>query len=800
MIGNAHLDPAWLWSWREGFSETRATFASALARMEEYPEYIFTASSAVLYEWIERVNPALFEKIREKVKQGRWCIVGGWQTESDCNIPCGESFIRNALYSQRYFIHRFGVMCTTGYCIDSFGHAGTLPQLLKLSGMNAYVFMRPGPHENPELPEGAFIWRGTDGTEILAFHIFRNYGVAFAETLQQQLKLIEEKSRVPAMCFYGVGNHGGGPTKELLAYIEKLRGGGAPLIYSSPDRYFQEIKNYANDLPVWNGEMQWHAVGCYSAHSGIKNANRRTEWLLITAERMASLASAFLGTPYPNSRIESAWKDLLFCQFHDILAGTCEKNVCDDAIEQIGRASRTAKEIITESVQRLSAVINTQGEGECIIMFNPHAFPVSGCMETDDIFVRHRTTEDIEIRDESNRKILFQRIQSATQAGCSRAVVFAELPPLGFQIFRLLSRKKNEQPSTEDSKLPADGSLLIATENLLENNFLKLSINPDGFISLFDKTLLKEIFSAPAGVPVVIHDYSDTWSHRINSYNEIAGTFKLVSKTLVENGPLRARLRMRYVFRSSFLHLDYILERFSRVIRCTGKLDWREHHCVLKISYPVAVSTPCWTSEAPYGEVSRKPDGIERPIQQWTDISDEWGGLAIINDNKYSADANGNVLRITIVRSPVYAHHEPCQPAEDSWYMDQGIQTFTLLLVPHGNEWREFVTHQSHLLNCPPIVHREWCHKGKIKKLSDFVRIDGKGIIVMVIKQPENGEDGWVLRAFNCEDHPVEASFEIPYLKRKWKASFRKWEVKTFVISEDSSRPVAEVNGIENPD
>lgn len=417
-------------------------------------------------------------------------------------------------------------MCTTGYCVDSFGHAGTLPQLLKLSGMNAYVFMRPSPYENPKLPEGAFIWRGTDGTEILAFHIFRNYCAASHKALKQQLELIAEKSSVLAMCFYGVGNHGGGPTKKLLDYLEKLRSEGMPLVYSSPDRYFRELKDYTNELPVWSGEMQWHAVGCYSAHSGIKRANRRTEWLLITAERMASIASLLIGSQYPSLKIESAWKDLLFCQFHDILSGTCERTVCDDALEQMGRASRTAKEIIGESIQKLSAAINTHGDGECIMVFNPHAFPVSVAVETDDIFMRQGEAENIEILDETNRKIVFQRIEASTRAHCARAVIFVKLPPLGCRLFRLIF--KNTQTSVGIDDVENIEGLLNASENQLENEFLKLCVDSDGFISLFDKRLVKEIFSAPASVPLVIKDSSDTWGHGVKSYNEVVGTFKLV--------------------------------------------------------------------------------------------------------------------------------------------------------------------------------------------------------------------------------------------------------------------------------
>ena len=223
MIGNAHLDPVWLWQWQEGFQEVKSTFRSALDRLDEYEDFIFTASSAAFYEWVEKGDPGMFEEIRARVVEGRWQIVGGWWIQPDCNIPGGESFARQALYGQRYFQEKFGTTARVGYNVDSFGHNCMLPQILAKSGLDYYVFMRPAPHEKG-LPDDLFWWESDDGSRVLAFRIPFEYCTT-GEDLEKHVRRCAGEIREPfvhTMCFYGVGNHGGGPTKENIESILRL--------------------------------------------------------------------------------------------------------------------------------------------------------------------------------------------------------------------------------------------------------------------------------------------------------------------------------------------------------------------------------------------------------------------------------------------------------------------------------------------------------------------------------------------------------------------------------------------------
>src|SRR4051794_31343872 len=279
LVGNSHIDPVWLWQWQEGYQEIRATFRSALDRMREYPEFIFTCDSAAYYEWIAEIDPEMFREIQQRVAEGRWEIVGGWWVEPDCNLPGGESFVRQGLIAQRFFLEKFGRIATVGYNVDPFGHNAMLPQILRRSGMDSYVFMRPGPHEL-RLPAPVFWWESADGSRVLAFRLPHEYCSPHEDLGYHLDKTI---AQLPArwtemMAFYGVGNHGGGPTRANLDSIRRLDGAGAMprLEHSTPRRFFHAVAGSRGDrLPPVAEEPPHHAGGRYSAHSRLQRRMRR---------------------------------------------------------------------------------------------------------------------------------------------------------------------------------------------------------------------------------------------------------------------------------------------------------------------------------------------------------------------------------------------------------------------------------------------------------------------------------------------------------------------------------------------
>jgi alpha-mannosidase len=553
MIGNAHLDPVWLWQWQDGFHEARATFRSALDRMQEYDDFVFVSSSAAIYEWVESSDPAMFAEIQQRVLEGRWKIVGGWWIEPDCNIPCGESFVRQGLYGQHYFREKFGVTATVGYNVDSFGHHAMLPQILKKSGMPYYIFMRPSPHEKG-LPSRLFWWESDDGSRVLTFRIAFEY-CSWGRELDRHVERVAAELRDPVndlMCFYGVGNHGGGPTRENLESIRRLnqQPNLPELIFSSPDDFFSAVNHKANDLPVVHDELQHHASGCYAAHSGVKRWNRQAENRLLVAEKLSTLAQRIAGQPY-SSELDRAWKAVLFNQFHDILAGTSIENAYEDARDQYGEALAIADRAANQAVQAIAWKIQIDPEeGQIpIVVFNPHAW-------------ESRTNVEIEVGwlkggeilvDDIDRQIPHQFVQSqATANGRWRLSFMADLPALGYRVFRLIPR-----PTA------VEFPVVSASSNVLENGAIRLEFDPEtGYIrSLLDKEHAIEVFSGDGAVPVVLQDDSDTWSHNVFAFNQEIGRFKASSVRRVEQGPVKSVIRVSSAYNHSRMVQDFAIYR-----------------------------------------------------------------------------------------------------------------------------------------------------------------------------------------------------------------------------------------------
>ena len=309
LIGNAHLDPVWLWRWQEGCAEAIGTCWAAVDRLREGNGFVFTKGEAHIYRWIEELEPALFAEIRRYVDEGRWIIVNGWWIQPDCNVPNGESVIRQALYGKGYFMEKFGVEPSTGYNVDSFGHPGTFPMLLRHTGFTSYTFMRPGPHEM-DLPGELFTWKSPDGSALPAFRIQDAYNTSkrstpLPEKIDQHYAHIDKHGH-PFMAFYGVGNHGGAPTIENINEIEVRIARGENLVYSDPERFFREVDT--DNLPVVDSELQFHAIGCYSVASSLKALNRKAESLLEQAEAASALVHTAVGTAYPAERFASLYR------------------------------------------------------------------------------------------------------------------------------------------------------------------------------------------------------------------------------------------------------------------------------------------------------------------------------------------------------------------------------------------------------------------------------------------------------------------------------------------------------------
>lgn len=800
MIGNAHIDPVWLWQWQEGFQEIKATYRSALDRMREFPEFIFTSSSAAFFEWVEHNDPAMFREIQQRVAEGRWCIVGGWWLQPDCNIPDGESFARHALYAQHYFQEKFGVTARVGYVVDSFGHNAMLPQLLKLGGLDSFIFLRPGPAEKG-LPNPLFWWESDDGTRVLAFRILYGYDTS-AGDIEKHVRRCMAELRAPfdeLMCFYGVGDHGGGPTRENIESISHLNQDPQfpRLVFSSPNQFFQNIPTDNLPIPVIHDELQHHASGCYAAHSGIKRWNRRAENLLMVAEKMSVLAEHMTGHPY-SSAFEHAWKNVLFNQFHDILSGTSIEAAYDDARNTYGEALAIADRALNHATQSIAWNIRIESEPgvQPFVVFNPHTWAGRFNVEIE----VGRWGETSTVVDDHDQFIVSQLVQPwATTQNRKRLSLIAELPALGYRVYRIVAREKRE------NRAPAS---LSASDSVMENSRFRLQFDPTtGYLtSLFDKRIGGELILDHAAKPVVIDDPSDTWGHNVFRFNRVSGAFTAMQVQLVEFGAVQAVIRVTSAYGNSTLTQDFTMYEELDQIDVHVTVDWHEQFKLLKLRFPLKLNFPHITYAIPYGHIRRDGIGVEDPGQSWIDLSGvlrdtgDAYGLAILNNSKYSYDVDIRDIGLTVLRSPIYAHHIPFVPREDQHYsfIDQGVQHFTYTLLPHAGSWEDARTVKRALeLNQRPIVLPESYHpEGTLPQSDANIAVEPDNIVVTVLKKAHDNDD-LILRAYETIQAATDATIHLPKWNRTIAAHFRPCEIKTFRIPRDAGAAVVETNFLE---
>ncbi|MBZ5586229.1 MAG: alpha-mannosidase [Acidobacteriia bacterium] len=783
MIGQAHIDPVWLWPWAEGLSVVHSTFRSALDRMNETPDFTFTASSAQFYEWVAENDPAMLAEIRKRVEEGRWGLVGGWWVEPDVNLPGGESLARQGLYGQAVYRRLFGRTARVGFNPDSFGHPATLPQILKLQGIEDYVFMRPMPREKT-LPADVFWWQGPDGSRVLTYRIPFSYNDegSVRDRVRRTLELKEPVRSM--MAFYGAGDHGGGATKENIRSIQEMQAqaGGPTLLYSTPDRYFAEVRKSASELPELRGDLQHHSVGCYTAESQIKKLNRTAEMALVTAEKIAAVGSAAWGAAYPKEAFTSAWKRVLFLQFHDSLAGTSLPEHYATAVPRgYGYAMDVADQAVTLAAQKLAwEVPAADPDSKYLLVFNPHAWETTATVEYD---IGYPVDAGLLVEDGDGKPVEFQTTPpSAEVNGRQRIVLRLKLPAFGYRQVRI-RRGKGQSAGGGPAGSPH-----------LENEYLRASFGEDGAISLFDKDSGEAVFTGAHAA--VFNDPSDTWSHDVRAYDELIGAFGAPRLTQVEDGPLRQRVSVRATYGASTLTTDWLLYAGARSVEVRVTLDWREHRKMLKFLFPVNVRDPKPTYEVPYGHLEREANGDEDPGQRWVDLSGGGRGLTVINDAKYGYSAAGADLRISVVRGAPYAHHIPhvVAPDHDVLWQDQGLQTFRMLVAPHRGGWQEAPRMADEFTAPVPVIY-QGIHGGNRPQADSFLSVDVPNVVVSAIKQAEAGDD-LIFRLYETGGRATNASLDLRFAKRGWSGSFRPSEIKTLRLNRGTGQ-IREVNLLE---
>ena len=790
LIGNSHIDPVWQWRWFDGFAEIKATFRSVLDRMNEYPELKFTSACGVYYEWIEKSCPDMFEKIKQRVKEGRWCIAGGWFLQPDCNLPSGESFVRQALVAQRYFFEKFGKYAEIGYNVDSFGHNAGLPQILLKSGLKGYVFMRPSKDEKKEVPANFFMWEGTDGSRIPAYRVSLAYNLDAGAIAP--IKEIAEKENADEMLFFGIGNHGGGPSIQAIEVFKKEMTDSDCFKFATVNEFFDE--HDTKNLPVLNDDLQFHARGCYSANSEVKEQNRTAEIAMCQAETFSSLSAALVGTEYPQKKYKKAWKNILFNQFHDIMAGCATKPAFKDATYLYGETMSIAEQEINFALQQISWQIDTlKGHnpnyfrestffpfvhnelGSPVVVFN--SLPYARKM-TAQIYPICEKVED------ENGNALEMQIVRGAQTDCENiynTLFYIDVPACGYAVARIFPKKdKVEKPT-------------LGKTDFIENEYLKVTFDTEsGAIkSIFDKKHGKELLSAPAVNCVFNDEGYDTWAHNIYSFDNKLGEFSGAEMHLTENGDVRVTMRVTSKYNSTVLRQDYTLYKNSPVLHVFAHVEMLEHKRMLRLAFPVGGKDLHSVTEIPFGVKEHPRDKAEYPCGKWFSLYGEKSGVTVMSKTKSSYGVDNDTAYFTVLRTAAYLDHygkidEFCD------FLDDGIQEFEYGIMPfesyEDNEEKalEFVT--------PSRAIMETFHKGKLPSAYAGVEVKEGTAIVSALKKSEDGK-AYIVRIAETSGNGTETEIAMHCFNITLSASLKKYEVKTFRIENGK---ISECNLIEN--
>jgi alpha-mannosidase len=801
-VGNSHIDMAWLWPWTETVEVVRNTFGTALQLMREYPDFKFTASTAQAYEWVEEKYPAMFQEIQQRVKEGRWEVIGGMWVEPDLNMPDGESLVRQVLYGKRYFQQKFGKDINIGWNPDSFGYNWQLPQIYKRSGIDYFVTQKLlWASEFTKFPYRLFWWQAPDGSRLLTY-----FPSDYANQIDPQKMARDSATYGPMMWkynggtdsapvgaldmmyLYGVGDHGGGPTRQDLDTA--LRWQKGDLVYpqinfSTAAQYFADLEKDKAELkiPTWDGELyfQYHR-GVQTSQSEEKRGNRQNEVLVLNAEKVAAIETLF-GATYPQQNFDTAWKDILFNQFHDILPGSGIAINYVDAARRYAVASGIDRDSIQTALSDIASRVISPGVS--VLIFNPLSWTRTGEVEFEVQFPNGENKVGA-IGPDGN-PLPIEVLDSNWRTGRLRVRLLAtNVPALGYELVQLIPQ----------ATLPSAKLWLTATADSLENKFVRLKVDPKtGCItSLIDKRSKTEALALPVqseGSPTASPDGLpcgnllqafvdkpkrwDAWNIDADFVKQHWDLMQADEVKLVENTPLRAVIRVKHHFQKSSFVQDITLYPGVPRVDVHMKADWHEQHILLKVAFPVSARSDKATFEIPYGSVERpttrntpaEQAQFEVPALRWADISDATHGFSLLNDSKYGYDAKDNVLRLSLLRSPTWPDPET----------DQGQHEFTYSLYPHGGTWREAMTvRQGYELNYPLMTQTTTQHPGTLPAEKSFFATTQDNVIITAIKKAAD-DDALIVRFYEWAGKKGDVVLQLP-----WKAT-QAWETNLMEVA-----------------
>jgi len=757
LVGNSHIDAAWLWPWSETVDVIRNTWRSSLRIASAHPGYVFAASAAAYFDAMDRLAPTLADSLTRAVAEGSFALVGGWWVEPDQNLPTGESLARQGLYGQRYFQRRFGRRAHVAWTPDSFGYPWTLPQIYAQSGFDAFVTQKIRWNDSTQLPYNAFWWEGRDGTRLFTYNPYGyDHDLAAAQLLEQRL---DDRTRPGAtnhqMVLYGVGDHGGGPTLAMLRRAEDLaRVPTWPVMrYDNPDSALTAIRRSAptDHFPVWHDELylEYHR-GTYTTQAWMKARNRMSERLLRTTEALAAVDTA----PYPRGRLEAAWRRVLFNQFHDILPGSSIRQVYLDANANYDTAWALLDTLRRTAFADFSARMDTRTP--------PHTpVPISSPSAT--VWVRPPWRGLVPV-------VVFNPLTwprggtvAIHEPGLDAVFSAPQVPALGARVFWVEATGRRRAVGADGRPLPNAHREPTAGAGWIENDFLRVEVDTvRGTITrIYDKQRRREVLAAGGrgNVLAFFGDRPRTWDAWDIAYTGERGEPDSAAIGVQAHGNGDAELVVTRRWGHSTVTQTLILRRDEPWLDIRNHVDWHEDHILLKIGFALATAPDSLTCEIPFGTIGRtgrprtqaERAKYEFPCQRWVDASDSTGGAGFFTDSKYGWDWHGNVLQLSALRSPRWP---------DS-LADRGVQEFSFAVYSHAGDWRAAaVDRRAAEYNLPLVAGVERPHAGPLGRRVSFASVDAPNVEIAWVKRAEDS-DALVLRLVEWHGRAAEATVTL---------------------------------------
>jgi alpha-mannosidase len=775
-IGHAHIDIAWLWPLRETVRKVGRTFSTALYFIDRYPDYKFGASQPHLYKMVKEAYPALFERIKKAVTAGRWECQGGMYVEADCNLPSGESLVRQFWYGKKFFKEHFDVEVDNLWLPDVFGYSAALPQMMLKSDINYFMTQKISWNQFNKFPHHTFMWEGIDGSEVFTHFLTpNNYrSDCGAKDLKNLERLNTDSDRTEyALFLYGAGDGGGGPSEELIRKLQRARDmEDLPRVKMAfAQDYFEKSAKYNRDLQKWVGELylELHR-GTLTTQALIKTMNRKLEFLFRKVEKLYAI---YAPEAYPQQVLDACWEDLLLNQFHDIIPGTSIQRVNQECLEQYYDIESKLLSLESEG-RKLQRQHEDFPNGENVLVVENDL-----SWNRDDVLM---TELEGDFFDLEGNKLFSQKDEDG-----NTRLWPGNVPSMGWKAIKLI-----EKPVEVD---------LVGVSNVMENDYYLLEIDEEnGCIRrLYDKEHHREIVAEGQFINHFklyedIPNLWDAWDVDV-FYEEVqpaSPTFKGIAS--MEHGNVYSALKLIFEEERYVIEQKIILYKNSRRIDFETTIDWHETNKMLRVEFPVNVRSSQASFEIQYGHVFRNTHEntswdmaqFEVVAHKWADISQPNYGVGIINDCKYGHKIKGNVISLNLLRSPK-------TPDPDS---DMHEHQFTYALYPHaGTMVQSDLIRQAYQLNIPLEGIKADPHdpqpqgSGTIADWS-FVQVNTENVVIEVIKKAEK-HAGTLIRAYETKGFDVSCQFEFGRkLKSARLVNLVERELQELLIQEGNKLPL----------